>query len=374
MLKRLLLLAIGAILITGGSFASVSAQENEWLLAPTGPYQVGTTFYHWIDETRDETLTDDPNDKRELVVQIWYPAEVEEGAIPIPYFPHGEADIRGFEVSHRKSPLIRQTPTADIAQVPTHSYLNAPVAGAQPTYPVVFHAPFPLFQIARLQDLASHGYVVVGTYLPHVWSWTVFPDGREVVTKMGTSRFLEAQPALLEIGAQDNAFILDQLKTLNMDDRFYNRLTLDQVGIIGDGWGAQLAMVTALRDSRFKAVIATISAGGFPSVIAKEKLDRPILFLDSEEYPSKWTVKNMEGPAYMVTLNGMTDFNASDFGIIPGMSEFFKENELGEVDSVRAIEIVNAYTRAFFEQYLLDADTSLPNYPETEIQTFNLED
>ena len=36
----------------------LNAQENEWLPAPTGPYQVGTTTYHWVDETRDEVLTD----------------------------------------------------------------------------------------------------------------------------------------------------------------------------------------------------------------------------------------------------------------------------------------------------------------------------
>src|SRR5215211_3352780 len=42
---------------------------------PSGPYEVGTSTYHWVDADRPEVFTDDSDDRRELMVQVWYPAE-----------------------------------------------------------------------------------------------------------------------------------------------------------------------------------------------------------------------------------------------------------------------------------------------------------
>src|SRR5215207_7800379 len=42
---------------------------------PSGPYEIGTLTYHWVDADRPEVFTADPGDRRELMVQIWYPAE-----------------------------------------------------------------------------------------------------------------------------------------------------------------------------------------------------------------------------------------------------------------------------------------------------------
>jgi hypothetical protein len=61
---------------------------------PTGPYPVGTVSYHWIDELREELLTDDPIDKREIMVQFWYPAAMVENAQPN-YYWQDYADIMG---------------------------------------------------------------------------------------------------------------------------------------------------------------------------------------------------------------------------------------------------------------------------------------
>jgi hypothetical protein len=40
---------------------------------PTGKHAIGTISQQLTDTTRDETLTTDPGDKRELMVNIWYP-------------------------------------------------------------------------------------------------------------------------------------------------------------------------------------------------------------------------------------------------------------------------------------------------------------
>jgi predicted dienelactone hydrolase len=47
---------------------------------PTGPYAIGTLTYHWVDAHRGEVFSADPNDQRELMVQIWYPAKKDPSA------------------------------------------------------------------------------------------------------------------------------------------------------------------------------------------------------------------------------------------------------------------------------------------------------
>ena len=42
---------------------------------PKGKYDIGTQVYFWTDNSRGEVYTTDPTDYRELMVQIWYPAQ-----------------------------------------------------------------------------------------------------------------------------------------------------------------------------------------------------------------------------------------------------------------------------------------------------------
>jgi predicted dienelactone hydrolase len=52
---------------------------------PSVPYAVGTVTYHWVDAARPEIFTADPNDHRELMVQVWYPAQPNQSAPRAPY-------------------------------------------------------------------------------------------------------------------------------------------------------------------------------------------------------------------------------------------------------------------------------------------------
>jgi len=52
---------------------------------PTGPYGIGTVTYHWVDADRPEVFTADSADRRELMVQVWYPAEGDASAPHAPW-------------------------------------------------------------------------------------------------------------------------------------------------------------------------------------------------------------------------------------------------------------------------------------------------
>src|SRR6266545_2059260 len=63
---------------------------------PTGPYAIGTLTYHWVDAGRPEDFTDDPNDRRELMVQIWYPAAGNPSSPRAPWLQDADAVTSAF--------------------------------------------------------------------------------------------------------------------------------------------------------------------------------------------------------------------------------------------------------------------------------------
>ena len=42
---------------------------------PTGNFRPGTSIYHLIDKNRKELFSDNSDDFRELLIQIWYPTD-----------------------------------------------------------------------------------------------------------------------------------------------------------------------------------------------------------------------------------------------------------------------------------------------------------
>lgn len=372
------------LILVGSTALPMAAQTGEWLPAPTGPYLVGTTTFHWADETRDEIFTDDPGDKRELVVRIWYPADVAADATPVTYFPNGDAEVGGFTTSQAGGPFdsMLQTWSQAFAQTPTKSYLDAPLSELQVSYPVLLFSPgapgMPEFATTQIQELASQGYVVVAINHPYISGWTLFPDGRLVTCMLwekagADSSFIDRS---VELGAQDQTFVLNQLERLNAagsGDRFSGRLNLDGVGTFGISWGTWVAALAGLQDDRIGVVLVEGPHSSLPSAVIEQGFDLPIMFMDSIMEPSTSVYLKMAGPAYRVNLAGVAGWSFGDFALWPG----FPERELSEVAPSRAAQVINAYALAFFGQYLKGEVSPLlegpsPDYPEAEFESRNM--
>jgi predicted dienelactone hydrolase len=113
-----------------------------------------------IDEARGEEMTEDPDDRRELMIRAWYPAIIPEGAEPEPF-------LREIEPVHaifaRSLPLPAFT-FSHLTRIPSHSYLDAPIAAGQPPFPVLVFSHGNSFYASQnsllMEHLASHGYIV----------------------------------------------------------------------------------------------------------------------------------------------------------------------------------------------------------------------
>lgn len=68
---------LGLTLLFFSLFAAISKGQLVTvprLEEPSGKYAVGREAFHWIDEHRVDSLSDDHHAHRELMVYVWYPA------------------------------------------------------------------------------------------------------------------------------------------------------------------------------------------------------------------------------------------------------------------------------------------------------------
>lgn len=146
---------------------------------PTGPYAIGTVTYHMVDQARAEIFTANPSDHRELMVQVWYPASASATAKRAPYLQDGKIiaplakllRMPGFVFTH-------------LRLVATNAVSSAPVAVGAPNYPVLIFSPgrggFRQHNTFQVEELVSHGYIVVAIDHPYAEAGMDFPDGRRV--------------------------------------------------------------------------------------------------------------------------------------------------------------------------------------------------
>ena len=82
MVKRYRLLRLGLVLTAGLCVITLVivvalpiVQPVFHFPKPAGPYAIGTLTYHLTDSNHAEIFSADTNRRRELMVQIWYPAK-----------------------------------------------------------------------------------------------------------------------------------------------------------------------------------------------------------------------------------------------------------------------------------------------------------
>lgn len=146
--------------------------EMQPLPAPTGPHKTGRASFYWRDATRDELETSAPDDKRELMVHVFYPADASASGERALYVPDAE-EMRGPWTDEQ---------VARIRAMRAHCLENAALPPGDAKYPVVIFAPGGgmkgLTYHAFLEDLASHGWVVAAIDPPYNARAVRFPDGR----------------------------------------------------------------------------------------------------------------------------------------------------------------------------------------------------
>jgi len=261
------------------------------LPTPTGPFGVGRAIDDWTDDARPDTLAPLPGTKRELLVWIWYPSAVGQTVAMDDYVP---AQMLAA-IGPPRGPM--SLVTRDLSKVHGHSARDVEVSPQPRSFPVVILRAGASAGVvgysALAEDLASHGYVVVGFDAPYRTGIVVFPDGRvmgrtpennpELCAEKPQAQQDGCMSELLTAWTADIGFVLDRLERLNTSDAsgtFAGRLDMARVGVFGHSFGGATAAQFCHDDSRCKAGI-DVDGQPFGSVI-REGLHQPFMFLLSD--------------------------------------------------------------------------------------------
>lgn len=362
----------------------------------TGPFQVGTEVRHLTDPHRREILSSNPNDPRELMVQIWYPVD--------PSFRGELASYRNKDVTNWR--------TAQLALVKTNAYLSAPVVSTQSSYPVLMFSPpwsgQRVQNTFQVQELASHGYIVVAMDHPYGTDVTAFPDGRIAHTKLGVGEDYSSQEAFehflreaeqqVEVRASDARFVIDKLEEFNRQDPkglLTGKLDLNRIGIFGHSLGGSVAAQACWLDARFKAALDM--DGMVAGESAHEGSNCPIFFMmEDDVLPPRTAIPSLsprdrrvaefgyeqaammeisltKSGGYRIVIQGATHRNFSDS---PFFSPLKSLTGFGPISTKRCAQIVNQYSLAIFDKNLKGQAQSLlesavHEFPEARLEVWN---
>lgn len=402
-----------AVLVLVASIALPTVLPVFHFPKPSGPYQIGTVTYHWV-ESRHEIFSTDPNAHRQLMVQIWYPVKGDNSSARAPYMQGAGAlspalarlaHLPGFTFDH-------------FQYVTTNAIPSAPVATDKPSYPVLIFLEglngFRQMNTFQVENLVSYGYIVAGIDQPYAAASVTFPNGQQITgltkdqmypyTQQSLSP-AEKAPALngqvltkgnIPYFAQDVSFTLDQLSALDKADPngiLTGRLDLQRVGTFGISLGAMVASEACHTDSRLKACLMMDAA--MPADVVQAGLRQPSMWITRDadtmrlerQRAGGWSEaditqtlttmravfeKSLPGDGYYVQVPGMFHVNFTD---TPYFSPLAPQlGFAGPLDAQRAYNIVNAYSLAFFDQHLEGRPAALldgpaKQYPEVLFET-----
>jgi hypothetical protein len=370
---------------------------------PLGKYQIGTKTYHFTDSLRNEIFTEDANQKREIMVQIWYPTDQKQSKSFAPYFEDSKtltaplAELFGYPkifFSHLK-------------YVKSNAISNAEVSHVKEKYPVLIYLTgangsrqFSTFQI---QELVSQGYIVAGIDNPGAVVSVFFPDGRTIkglqrekikalidqsIENLKTTPVLnnvDLKDGIIPYFSDDVSFVINCLEKINGND-LQNILTrhidLTKIGVFGVSLGGIVAAEASVKDDRIKACL--IMESPISKNVMKKGIQIPTMIITrnaetmrlEREKSGGWTEKDIEIHQY--SMKNIYDRLPSDgyfiqipkmfhvdFLDIPLWFPFGKYIGLtGEMKAKQAHQIINDFSVAFFDKALMGVSSGFLKYPD----------
>ena len=390
--NKLFLVFFLSLTFHGCAFIASRVVPVNDIKSPSGKYEIGTQIFHWTDNTRDEWFSSKEGDKRELMVQVWYPAlKPNELIDPYPWIDNAnlreEAIMENFKVPKFVAKAIDR--------VDTGTYLNSiPILSEK--FPIaIFSHGFEGFRsqnTTQIQELASNGYIVFALDHTYDATLTIMSDGRLIPNAKKycygceADQFYEVFIPQINTRIDDVRFILNQIEKINngnIETNFANALDIENIGVFGHSFGGGTSLASSILDSRIKSCISL--DGWYVPVhpdIYNKGLTIPFMHLGQVEWdtPVNYQIldeildtKVIQG--YKLSLEGA---NHMDFTDSPHISKLSSSFQLSSgLESEEILNVTNTAVIGFFDEHLKSKNTNwlleLRNNINTRVEEFKNE-
>jgi predicted dienelactone hydrolase len=324
---------------------------------PSGGFAVGTRVLQWTDPGRPETATPEPGDRRTVVVQLWYPAR-RSSAARARYLGRTEHEARTVAGGLASYVGVPGFVLDGLPRARTRSVVEAPVADGH--FPVVIFSPglggVRTQNTAWAEELASHGYVIVGVDHPYDSAAVVLADGRTIHTRVTATgnavKDEELAVGWTRVRAADLSFVLTRLE--RDAGPLAGRLDTGRVAAAGHSLGGAAALLAARQDGRFAAVI---DLDGAPHDPAPRPFRQPVLAIteaigpktDPDYIPLLTRVLRLSAAtSYRLTVPGAAHLTFTDAPLyLPPVAAL-----VGSLGRTRSLRVTAAASMAFLDAAL----------------------
>jgi len=347
----------------GDSFSCNGVYESSFLPPLNGEFSVGVKTLHLIDSSREEWFSDDQTDVRELMVRVWYPSIEIDPLSRIDYM-----DETTFKWLKDQSPIpLISIPITAYSYIRPHGYEQAVVYRDAAPFPVLIFSHgydgVDAIYSSFIEDMVSHGYIVVSINHPYVAGITVFPDGKVIkIAPVPSGNVSEFFTRSLRTVIDDVLFVLDEMMILNdFDEQLSGCFDFSKVGMYGHSFGGAATVVCCFEDERFKAGL-TLDGVVYDELITGD-IPKPLLLLLAEGRINNQDTLDLfdkiSTDAYMVGILGSTHYGYTDVGVLlshllPTVPQ--RLLGFGTIDAKRMVDITRVIGLAFFDVYLKEMD------------------
>lgn len=365
---------------------------------PTGPHAVGRTEVHLVDPSRGHPWVGGA-DERDIMVSLWYPAEDDPDAEPAPYMSPAAASALESELDQSGVPRG----AVDLVSAEANALLDAPRAQGAEQLPVLLYShgfgDSRFTSAANLEELASHGYLMVSMDHPYESTAVDLPDGR-MLRKSYPDRETPTYREAISVRTLDTRFVLDALNNgALLPPHLEGAADTGAVGMFGHSAGGLTTAEVMLVDDRIAAGANLDGSMAFHvnneawADVTTRGVERPFLYFGA----------GLSGPDLPHTSRHHQDlqlFREASTGpfvelyMADGEHRSFSDDQwarpdleaehglsgrsweagtqmIGPIDPEASIAAQRAYLLAFFDAYLRGSEEPLldgpsPEYPSIE--------
>ena len=337
--KFLIIISIITLILSG---IIAWATPNFSLPKAQGPYSIGSQTFQLVNSKQYELLTKDPDDKRAMTIQVWYPSD-QIGQEPDrkPYIENGQTLLPALS----QQMGLPEFTLNYLKDVQSNAYSNLPLTESIQEFPVLIflsgNLGFKAVNSLQMEFLAANGFIVIGIDQAGIAPGVETPKG-EIIPSLGRDLLhrnsqqsvqgqaqdllldtqIEYPGGLVQYFAQDVSFLIDYLESVQSGEIksvFNHRLNFDRISLAGVSLGGINTAQACALDPRITNCI--IMDAPIYAQVAQTGLAQNLLILTRSESTMKEEQKS-NGSFQDVYIQQTLDSQASLFQNSQGHKEY----------------------------------------------------